>query len=184
MRNLTHYLAPDGCDIESCPKCGGQALGCECNMAQHILQIRATIAGSGKKKTVIGMGFTEAQARADDLQIDEACVRGLTKWIKEREAQATACDESAAKLDAAAPNLALADNAREKAAKIREAIGRAKEMLADSKAKVAAGKSQRDAEMERIANHDCEDEAVEYESDGALGHGWECGVCGRFLQAG
>lgn len=25
---------------------------------------------------------------------------------------------------------------------------------------------------------------VPYESDGALGHGWECGRCGAFLQAG
>lgn len=23
-----------------------------------------------------------------------------------------------------------------------------------------------------------------YKSNGALGHGWECGVCGKFLQAG
>lgn len=34
------------------------------------------------------------------------------------------------------------------------------------------------------AGHDCEANAVPYESDGALGHGFECGVCGRFLQAG
>lgn len=32
--------------------------------------------------------------------------------------------------------------------------------------------------------HDCWDHAVQYESDGALGHGWECGICGDFLQAG
>ena len=32
--------------------------------------------------------------------------------------------------------------------------------------------------------HDCDDNAVPYESDGALGHGWECGICGKFLQAG
>lgn len=32
--------------------------------------------------------------------------------------------------------------------------------------------------------HDCFDNAVEYASDGPLGHGWECGVCGKFLQAG
>ena len=32
--------------------------------------------------------------------------------------------------------------------------------------------------------HNCEDNAVPYESDGALGHGFECGVCGKFLQAG
>lgn len=32
--------------------------------------------------------------------------------------------------------------------------------------------------------HDCDDHAVPYVSDGALGHGWECGVCGAFLQAG
>lgn len=33
-------------------------------------------------------------------------------------------------------------------------------------------------------DHDCFDHAVPYESDGALGHGWECGRCGAFLQAG
>lgn len=32
--------------------------------------------------------------------------------------------------------------------------------------------------------HNCFDNAVPYESDGALGHGWECGICGEFLQAG
>jgi hypothetical protein len=28
------------------------------------------------------------------------------------------------------------------------------------------------------------DNAVPYRSTGALGHGWECGICGNFLQAG
>lgn len=32
--------------------------------------------------------------------------------------------------------------------------------------------------------HDCDAHAVPYVSDGALGHGWECGRCGSFLQAG
>lgn len=32
--------------------------------------------------------------------------------------------------------------------------------------------------------HNCDENAVPYTSDGALGHGWECGICGRFLQAG
>jgi hypothetical protein len=32
--------------------------------------------------------------------------------------------------------------------------------------------------------HDCYANAVPYESDGPLGHGWECGICGEFLQAG
>lgn len=32
--------------------------------------------------------------------------------------------------------------------------------------------------------HDCEAEPVQYRSDGALGHGFECGICGAFLQAG
>lgn len=35
-----------------------------------------------------------------------------------------------------------------------------------------------------VPEHDCMDWAVPYESDGVLGHGWECGVCGGFLQAG
>ena len=32
--------------------------------------------------------------------------------------------------------------------------------------------------------HDCWEHAVPYTSDGPLGHGWECGTCGAFLQAG
>lgn len=41
-----------------------------------------------------------------------------------------------------------------------------------------------DGEAVRLQSHNCEECAVPYESDGALGHGWECGRCGRFLQAG
>lgn len=33
-------------------------------------------------------------------------------------------------------------------------------------------------------DHDCMDFEVPYTSDGALGHGWECGRCGAFIQAG
>jgi ribosomal protein L37AE/L43A len=41
------------------------------------------------------------------------------------------------------------------------------------------------AMMERKrGEHDCDENAVPYVSDGALGHGWECGICGAFLQAG
>ena len=32
--------------------------------------------------------------------------------------------------------------------------------------------------------HKCDDFATYVETDGALGHGWDCGLCGRFLQAG
>jgi hypothetical protein len=32
--------------------------------------------------------------------------------------------------------------------------------------------------------HRCDEFAVTYASDGPIGHGWECGLCGRFLQAG
>ena len=42
----------------------------------------------------------------------------------------------------------------------------------------------RQAEFEAKQSHVCEDNPVPYVSDGALGHGWECGECGRFLQAG
>ena len=35
-----------------------------------------------------------------------------------------------------------------------------------------------------LFGHDCMENAVPYTSDGALGHGWECGRCGKFLQAG
>lgn len=40
------------------------------------------------------------------------------------------------------------------------------------------------ASGESVAEHDCDENAVPYVSDGALGHGFECGVCGAFLQAG
>jgi hypothetical protein len=35
-----------------------------------------------------------------------------------------------------------------------------------------------------VPDHDGWENAVPYVSDGPLGHGWECGVCGEFLQAG
>lgn len=36
----------------------------------------------------------------------------------------------------------------------------------------------------KVDPHDCEAHAVPYKSGGALGHGFECGICGKFLQAG
>lgn len=39
-------------------------------------------------------------------------------------------------------------------------------------------------QLEQALEHDCWDEAIEYRIDGPIGHGWECGVCGTFLQAG
>jgi hypothetical protein len=39
-------------------------------------------------------------------------------------------------------------------------------------------------EVEKNAKHDCIKNAVPYVSDGPLGHGWDCGICGAFLQAG
>lgn len=33
-------------------------------------------------------------------------------------------------------------------------------------------------------DHDCMEHAVQCTTDGPLGHGWECGRCGNFLQAG
>jgi hypothetical protein len=33
-------------------------------------------------------------------------------------------------------------------------------------------------------SHVCSEHPVPYVSDGPLGHGWECGICGAFLQAG
>lgn len=38
--------------------------------------------------------------------------------------------------------------------------------------------------LKDVPPHDCYENAVPYKSDGPLGHGWECGLCGRFLQAG
>ena len=34
------------------------------------------------------------------------------------------------------------------------------------------------------AYHDCMEHAVEIATDGPLGHGWACNICGNFLQAG
>lgn len=53
-------------------------------------------------------------------------------------------------------------------------------------AKVRAGEraAKIAAEGIQVAAHSCDAEAVQYVSEGALGHGWECGVCGAFLQAG
>jgi hypothetical protein len=39
-------------------------------------------------------------------------------------------------------------------------------------------------DVERSAPHDCWANPVPYVSDGPLGHGFECGTCGKFLQAG
>ena len=36
----------------------------------------------------------------------------------------------------------------------------------------------------RAGVHDCNDCAVPVHTDGPLGHGWACGKCGAFLQAG
>ena len=33
----------------------------------------------------------------------------------------------------------------------------------------------------KVNAHDCFDNAVPYKSDGPLGHGWNCGICNRFL---
>lgn len=49
---------------------------------------------------------------------------------------------------------------------------------------VAVGARAEEARSEQIPAHDCMENAVPYVSDGPLGHGWECGVCGEFLQAG
>lgn len=34
------------------------------------------------------------------------------------------------------------------------------------------------------SSHDCFENAIQYQGDGPLGHGWVCGKCGKFLQAG
>lgn len=34
------------------------------------------------------------------------------------------------------------------------------------------------------SSHNCWEEAVQVKTDGPIGHGWECGKCGAFLQAG
>lgn len=35
-----------------------------------------------------------------------------------------------------------------------------------------------------VPAHDCFEEAVPILTNGPLGHGWACGICGTFLQAG
>ena len=54
----------------------------------------------------------------------------------------------------------------------------------DAWTRLGATPEQATAEALKTPDHDCDDNAVPYESDGALGHGWECGICGMFLQAG
>lgn len=49
---------------------------------------------------------------------------------------------------------------------------------------VHAGRPQEYPDCGECQSHDCMDHAVPYESDGPLGHGFECGRCGAFLQAG
>ena len=41
-----------------------------------------------------------------------------------------------------------------------------------------------DCGLEDYADHDCFDYPEPYVSDGPLGHGFMCGRCGAFLQAG
>lgn len=41
-----------------------------------------------------------------------------------------------------------------------------------------------DCKAQLAAEHDCMDFAQSYESDGALGHGFDCSQCGAFIQAG
>ena len=36
----------------------------------------------------------------------------------------------------------------------------------------------------RRPTHDCMGNAVQYTGDGPMGHGWECGICGKLLQVG
>jgi hypothetical protein len=60
---------------------------------------------------------------------------------------------------------------------------------ADCPARHATDKSKvvwtaQDGWLDEPKGHDCEANPVPYVSDGALGHGWECGICGKFLQAG
>ena len=55
------------------------------------------------------------------------------------------------------------------------------------RAKAARSRArQRDrVEAEAVeADHNCWENAVPYESDGPLGHGWECGICGALIQVG
>ena len=49
----------------------------------------------------------------------------------------------------------------------------------------AMGYKDNKAALLALRSHKCMEHAVPYyERDGALGHGWECGICGCFLQAG
>jgi hypothetical protein len=52
---------------------------------------------------------------------------------------------------------------------------------------VKSGKRQQRVKTKKIKieKHNCWDNAVPYTgSGGPLNHGWECGYCGEFLQAG
>lgn len=53
--------------------------------------------------------------------------------------------------------------------------------------RVVTGKRHRAAaekEARELNNHDCMEHAQPCTTTGPLGHGWECGRCGAFLQAG
>lgn len=49
---------------------------------------------------------------------------------------------------------------------------------------LSADMPEMDENGDPIPDHDCMDHAYAHETDGAIGHGWSCGVCGEFLQAG
>ena len=72
----------------------------------------------------------------------------------------------------------LDDAARGRDPKIQNLYG-AKDFL-----RLAAQFVDREIEAMEGGQHVCSENPVPYTSDGALGHGWECGVCGAFLQAG
>jgi hypothetical protein len=66
------------------------------------------------------------------------------------------------------------------------AFDRAQQRDAQNSSAEAFHRGRADALAERAGEpaHNCWDDAVPYVSDGPLGHGWECGTCGAFLQAG
>jgi hypothetical protein len=73
---------------------------------------------------------------------------------------------------------------REQVAELGNAVALIQALMAQADGRpVAAEKFAAQVSQESRA-HNCDDHARPCKTNGPLGHGWECGECGAFLQAG